>query len=120
MSEDIYAQIEVTPREVSEQLARGEKFLFVDVREKWEHDVSHIEGATLIPLREIPANVGRFEKRTKWCSSVTTGCAAWTRRRGCGRREWQGRVRWRAESSVGRWKLIHACRAIEEIKCRRK
>jgi rhodanese-related sulfurtransferase len=54
MTEDLLANIEVTPRQVSERLERGDKFLFVDVREKWEHDASHIEGSVLIPLREIP------------------------------------------------------------------
>jgi rhodanese-related sulfurtransferase len=57
MSEDLLANIEVTPREVSERLERGDKFLFVDVREKWEYETSRIEGSVLIPLREIPANL---------------------------------------------------------------
>jgi rhodanese-related sulfurtransferase len=57
MTEDSLASIEVTPREVSERLERGDKFLLVDVREKWEHETSRIEGAVLIPLREIPANL---------------------------------------------------------------
>jgi rhodanese-related sulfurtransferase len=60
MTEDLLANIEVTPHEVSERLERGEKFLLVDVREKWEHETSRIEGAVLIPLREIPANLQRL------------------------------------------------------------
>ena len=60
MTEDLLANIEVTPREVSERLERGDEFLFVDVREKWEHETSRIEGAILIPLREIPANLQRL------------------------------------------------------------
>jgi rhodanese-related sulfurtransferase len=54
MSEDLLANIEVTPREVSERLKRADKFLFVDVREKWEYEAAHIEGSVLIPLREVP------------------------------------------------------------------
>jgi len=61
MPEDILANIEITPREVKALLTIGEKFLLVDVREKWEYDTSRIEGATLIPLREIPANLSRLE-----------------------------------------------------------
>ena len=61
MAEDILANIEITPREVKALLTSGEKFLFVDVREKWEYDTSRIEGATLIPLRDIPANLSRLE-----------------------------------------------------------
>jgi rhodanese-related sulfurtransferase len=57
MAEDLLANIEVTPRQVSERMERGDKFLFVDVREKWEHETARIEGAVLIPLREIPANL---------------------------------------------------------------
>jgi rhodanese-related sulfurtransferase len=61
MSEDNLANIEITPREVKERLTSGEKFLLVDVREKWEYDMSRIEGATLIPLREIPSNLASLE-----------------------------------------------------------
>ena len=60
MTEDPLANIEVTPRQVSERLERGDKILFVDVREKWEYETSHIEGAVLIPLREIPENLQRL------------------------------------------------------------
>ena len=53
--------IEITPAEVKAKLARGEKFAFVDVREQWEYDTSHIEGSTLIPLRTVPANLGTLQ-----------------------------------------------------------
>lgn len=55
------ANIEITPGEVKGMLDRGEKFLLVDVREKWEEDASRIEGAVLIPLREIPVNLARLQ-----------------------------------------------------------
>ena len=54
--------MEVEPREVKELLDRGQRVLFVDVREHWEYEMSHIEGSTLIPLREIPANLVRFRE----------------------------------------------------------
>ena len=63
MAEDIYANMEVAPSEVKDKLARGEKLFFVDVREKWEYETSHIEGSVLIPLREIPANLAQLEAR---------------------------------------------------------
>lgn len=53
--------IEITPEEVKAKVARGEKFAFVDVREKWEYDTTHIEGSTLIPLRSIPANLAALQ-----------------------------------------------------------
>jgi rhodanese-related sulfurtransferase len=52
--------IEISPSEVQEQLARGGGILFVDVRELWEFQTARIEGSTLIPLREIPAHVERL------------------------------------------------------------
>src|SRR5580658_4851030 len=45
VAEDLLANIEVTPREVSKRIERADKFLFVDVREQWEHETSHIEGS---------------------------------------------------------------------------
>ena len=53
---------------MKQRLDRGEKFLFVDVREPWEHETSQIEGAKLIPLREIPANLGALEAAERRCS----------------------------------------------------
>ncbi|HYL45819.1 MAG TPA: rhodanese-like domain-containing protein [Candidatus Limnocylindrales bacterium] len=104
MSEELYAQIEITPREVSEQLARGGKFLFVDVREKWEHDVSRIEAAMLIPLREIPANLARLEEADEvvlFChhGMRSLDAAAWLRSQGvAGARSMVGGIeRWSVE-----------------------
>src|SRR5271156_3657525 len=61
MTEDFLANIEISPREVKELLARDDKVLFVDVREQWEYDTAHIEGSVLIPLGDIPANLQRLE-----------------------------------------------------------
>jgi adenylyltransferase/sulfurtransferase len=49
--------VEIVPQDVKQRLERGEVLLLVDVREPWEHQTAHIEGARLIPLREIPAHV---------------------------------------------------------------
>jgi rhodanese-related sulfurtransferase len=62
MSDDPLANIEITPREVKNMMDRGEKFLFVDVREKWEFETSWIENAVLVPMREIPSNLAKFEE----------------------------------------------------------
>ncbi len=87
MAEDLLADIEVTPREVSARLERGDKFLLVDVREKWEHDTSHIEGAVLIPLREIPANLQHLAAARQIVTFCHHGirsldAAAWLRSQG--------------------------------------
>jgi len=60
-----FEDLEIAPREVQERLVRGDAFLFVDVREKWEHDTASIQGSTLIPLREIPSHLGRLQLASK-------------------------------------------------------
>jgi rhodanese-related sulfurtransferase len=97
-------EIEIEPRKVKELLDRGEVGLFVDVREPWEHQTSRIEGSTLVPLREIPANLARFQA----ASEVIVFChhgmrsldtAAWLRSQGVARvRSMSGGIdRWSVE-----------------------
>lgn len=104
MTEDLLANIEMTPREVKEKIDRGEKFLFVDVREKWEFETSRIEGATLVPMREIPENLARFEAADEivlYCHHGIRSfdAAAWLRSQGIeGARSMAGGIdRWSAE-----------------------
>lgn len=33
--------------------------LLLDVREPWEYEIAHIEGSTLVPLRQVPELVNR-------------------------------------------------------------
>jgi rhodanese-related sulfurtransferase len=49
--------LEITPAETKRLLDRGEKLLLVDVREPWEFEICRIEGAKLIPMGSIPANL---------------------------------------------------------------
>lgn len=49
--------LQISTKEVSERLARDEKLLLVDVRERWEYDLCKIPGAKLIPLGTLPANL---------------------------------------------------------------
>jgi rhodanese-related sulfurtransferase len=44
----------IEPRQVSEMLKSGEKFVLLDCREPWEYQTARIEGATLIPMQQIP------------------------------------------------------------------
>jgi rhodanese-related sulfurtransferase len=104
MPEDLYANMEVAPREVKDRLARAEKLLFVDVREQWEYDTSHIEGSVLFPLREIPANLARLEAASELVLFCHHGmrsldAAAWLRSQGVeGARSMAGGIdRWAAE-----------------------
>jgi rhodanese-related sulfurtransferase len=49
--------LEITPAEVKLRLDKGEKLMFIDVREPWEFDICKIAGAKLIPMSTVPANL---------------------------------------------------------------
>ena len=53
---------EVTPREVKSMLDRGEKFYFVDCRLPNEYQITHIEGAELIPLQQLAQNIDKLRR----------------------------------------------------------
>jgi rhodanese-related sulfurtransferase len=104
MTEDLLANIEITPRETKELLARDGNVLLVDVREPWEYDTAHIEGSVLIPLREIPGNLQRIENAEEvvvFChhGMRSLDAAAWLRSQGvAGARSMAGGIdRWSSE-----------------------
>jgi len=41
---------------------RREKPVLLDVREPWEYEKARIEGATLMPMRELPSRVGQIDE----------------------------------------------------------
>ena len=47
--------LEITIDQLKQHLASPTPPLLLDVREQWEYDAAHIDGATLIPMNEIPA-----------------------------------------------------------------
>jgi adenylyltransferase/sulfurtransferase len=53
--------LEITPRQVKDRLERGEKLLLIDVREPHEHALCRIDGAVLIPMGTIPANLQKLD-----------------------------------------------------------
>ena len=104
MSADPMANIEITPREVQDLLARDPKVLFVDVREQWEYDTARIAGSVLIPLGEIPANLQRLENAEQvvfFChhGMRSLDAAAWLRAQGvAGAQSMSGGIeRWSTE-----------------------
>lgn len=104
MSDDVHANMEIEPRSVKELLDVGEVGLFVDVREPWEYQRAHIEGSTLIPLREIPTNLARFRDAKEvivFChhGMRSLDAVAWLRRQGIQRaRSMSGGIdRWSVE-----------------------
>lgn len=53
--------LEIDPREVKQLLDRGDGFLLVDCREPHEFEICRLERAKLVPLGDVPANLGLFE-----------------------------------------------------------
>jgi rhodanese-related sulfurtransferase len=104
MTEDLMANIEITPREAEAALAKDKSILLIDVREPWEHQQARIEGSKLIPLREIPANLQQIETADNiilYChhGMRSLDAAAWLRQQGVtGARSMSGGIdRWTTE-----------------------
>ena len=53
--------MEIDCQSVKAKLDAGDDFLFVDCREQQEYDHVRIEGATLIPMSEIPNRLAELE-----------------------------------------------------------
>lgn len=53
--------LEITPREVKRRLDAGEKLRLIDVREPREHQTARIEGAELMPMRDIPSSLAKLD-----------------------------------------------------------
>jgi rhodanese-related sulfurtransferase len=52
----------IEPLEVHDMMQKGEKFFLLDCREPWEYETARIEGATLIPMRQIQQKVDEIPK----------------------------------------------------------
>lgn len=48
----------ISPSELKERLKDGEKVNLIDVREVWEYETAHLEGAKLLPLSEFNEWIG--------------------------------------------------------------
>ncbi len=53
---------DVSPRELAERLQRGEDVMLVDVREPHEWQIARLPGATLVPLRTLPARIQDLDR----------------------------------------------------------
>jgi rhodanese-related sulfurtransferase len=54
----------ITAGELAAWLAdeRREKPVLLDVREPWEYEKARIDGATLIPMGEVPSRIGQIDE----------------------------------------------------------
>jgi adenylyltransferase/sulfurtransferase len=55
------AQNEVTPAELKEMLASATPPILLDVREPFEWEICHLDGAKLVPLKELPARLKELD-----------------------------------------------------------
>jgi|SRR5579864_4012139 len=53
--------LETTPQDIHQRLTAGEKLFLIDVREPSEFALARIEGAELIPMRTVPAELSRLD-----------------------------------------------------------
>jgi rhodanese-related sulfurtransferase len=55
--------MEIEPQALAEMMNGHEKQPFlIDCREPWEFEIAQIEGATLIPLQQVPQSLERIPK----------------------------------------------------------
>jgi rhodanese-related sulfurtransferase len=52
---------ETTPQDIKHRLDAGEKLVLIDVREPAEFALARLEGAELIPMRTVPAELSRLD-----------------------------------------------------------
>ena len=60
---DTTLPLETTPQEIQRRIDAGERLVLLDVREPEEFAITRIEGATLIPMREVPASLQQLDAR---------------------------------------------------------
>jgi adenylyltransferase/sulfurtransferase len=56
------ASTELTPRELADRIAAGTRPMLIDVREPREWELARIEGARLIPLGTLEAEIGTLDR----------------------------------------------------------
>lgn len=60
MSEATDTKTELNPAEASEKVAAGAQL--IDIRQDYEWEAGHIDGALHIPLEQLPANAERIDR----------------------------------------------------------
>ncbi|HLJ49982.1 MAG TPA: rhodanese-like domain-containing protein [Bryobacteraceae bacterium] len=58
---DTQLPFEIAPREVARRITAGEPTALIDVREPFEFQQARLEGAQLIPMRTVPAQLQQIE-----------------------------------------------------------
>ena len=99
-------ELEITPAEAKELLTRDENALLVDVREPWEYELCRIEGAKLIPMGSIPANLQALDT-----DEEVMLLSPWNTQPGCGGMAARARRGAGAFAGRGHRSLVYRCRS---------
>jgi adenylyltransferase/sulfurtransferase len=73
--------VEITPRELQSRLSRREELQLIDVREQFEWDIAHIDGARLVPLTTLPLVIDTLDREREvvvYCKGGSRSRAAAT------------------------------------------
>ncbi|HET9253094.1 MAG TPA: rhodanese-like domain-containing protein [Candidatus Eisenbacteria bacterium] len=62
---DHFLEFEISPELVNEMLESGENTILLDIREDWEWEKAHLEGAIHIPLDELTDRVSELDPRSE-------------------------------------------------------
>ena len=60
-AEPSYAGAEIAARALQDEWTRRPELVVLDVREPHEYQIAHLDGARLIPLRELPRRLGELD-----------------------------------------------------------
>ena len=106
------SDLEITAADLKKRLDAGERILLVDVREPWEYQLCRIEGAVLIPMGTIPANLQKLDTDEPVVCYCHHGMRSmdvtnWLRQQGV-----PPQNPWPAASTAGPWKSIPKSPAI--------
>ncbi|MER3399918.1 MAG: molybdenum cofactor biosynthesis protein MoeB [Thermoflexus sp.] len=72
--EEHVTEFDITPRELKAMLERdGQQIVLLDVRELHEWEICHLEGAVLIPLRELPEQLHRLDPTREYVVYCKSG-----------------------------------------------
>lgn len=64
---------EIDPPALARVIGGNSALQLIDVREPWEWEICRLEGARLIPLRELPARAGELDRRRPVVTYCHTG-----------------------------------------------
>lgn len=62
---DHFLEFEISPELVNEMLESGEDPILLDIREDWEWEKAHLEGAIHIPLDELSGRFTELDPRSE-------------------------------------------------------